>query len=122
MLNMAIEIARNIPYHKYRIACIVTNKRGRILSVGKNSYTKTHPRQAYYAQKSENKHKIYLHAEIDALCRCDGKPYAIYVARVNRKGMPGLAKPCDICRMAIRDMGIKKVVYTTSNAGGLMEE
>ncbi len=119
MLNLAIEIAQNIPYHRHRIACIVTNKRGRILAVGKNSYTKTHPRQAYYAAKSGNRTRIFLHAEIDALCRCEGTPYAIYVARVNRKGEARLAKPCSICEMAIKDVGIRKVVYTTSNAGGL---
>lgn len=118
MLNMAVEIAKNISHSGkcggYRIACVVTDKRNRILAIGKNSYTKTHPRQAYYAAKSKNRKRIFLHAEIDALCRCDGKPHAIYIARVNRKGIPGLAKPCDICCQAIADMGIKKIVYTQS--------
>ena len=114
MLNLAIEIAQNIPHNKHRIACVVTDRRNKILAVGKNSYTKTHPRQAYYAKKSENKNRIYLHAEIDALCRCEGKPYAIYVARVNKQGEVRLAKPCDICSQAIEDMGIRRIIYTQS--------
>lgn len=113
MLNKAINIAKQINVGKYRLACIITDKRSRIISSGVNSYTKTHPRQAYYAKRYGNRDRIFLHAELDAIIHCYEKPYAIYIARVNKKGLPCLAKPCKICQMAIKDVGIKKIVYTS---------
>ena len=111
-LKLAIEIARGIQHDKYRMACVVTNKRDRVISVGINSYTKSHPKQLFYAHKSGNNDKIYLHAEISALIRCREKPWAIYIARVNRSGKPKLAKPCRGCEIAIRDANIKRIMYT----------
>lgn len=40
------------------------------------------------------------------------KPYAIYIARANSYGEPVLAKPCEICQMAIKDAKIKEIHYT----------
>ena len=94
---------------------IITDKKGRILSVGKNNYKKSHPTQAYYAEKVGNRDQIFLHAEIASLIKCRGKPYAIYIARVSRGGEPRLAKPCLICWQAIKDAGIKEIYYTKDN-------
>lgn len=120
ILNIAADIAKNLVDQKYKIAAIITDKRNKILSIGWNSYSKSHPKQLRWAKKSHNSNRIFLHAEMSAMIRCkEGIPYHIYVARVNRKGKTRLAKPCDMCSRAIRDVGIKKIVYTTSNAGGL---
>ncbi len=115
ILNIAVDVAKNLVDQKYKIAAIITNKRNKVLSIGWNSYSKSHPKQLRWAKKNHNSHRIFLHAEISAIIRCkDGIPYHIYVARVNRKGEARLAKPCKICKMAIMDVGIKKVVYTQS--------
>ena len=114
ILDIAVDIARNLIDQRYRMAAVITNKRNKILSIGWNSYSKSHPTQFLWA-KNVNPEKIWLHAEMSAIIRCkEGMPYAIYVARVNRKGEARLAKPCEICEMAIMDVGIKKVVYTQS--------
>lgn len=112
MLNQAIEIAKNLTNRKHRLVAIITDKKDRILSIGVNSYQKTHPKQAYFAEKYGNKNRIYLHAEIDALIKCKHKAHKIYVARINKKGLPLLAKPCQICQQAIKDIGIKKIYHT----------
>jgi len=98
--------------HKPVIKAVIFDKKGRILSEAENSYTKTHPYQKRLAEKSKNPHRIYLHAEIAALVRCRGTPYKISITRTNAKGELVLAKPCDICELAIKEAGIKIVEFS----------
>ena len=99
---------------RHRITAIIFDKRGRILSTGRNRYDKTHPYQAKLAKQAGQKDRIYLHAEVDAIIRCRNRRAArrILVLRFGRDGTPRLAKPCPICQMAIREAGIKEIEYT----------
>ena len=112
MLNRCIELASQLQNRKQKVASIITDNKGRILSFGVNSYTKSHPKMAWYASKFNDFNKIYLHAEIASIIACDKKPHTIYIARINRKGEAVPAQPCKICRYAINDCGIKKVITT----------
>lgn len=100
--------------YKYRMAAIICDSRGNVLSRGTNSYTKTHPLQARYATKCFEGGRIFRHAEIHAISRLgrDASPKRIYIGRVNRNGTRGLAKPCRICEKAIKEAGITEVCYT----------
>jgi deoxycytidylate deaminase len=84
------------------ITAIIFDKRGRPLSIGYNSYTKTHPLQAKIAAKVGEPHKVYLHAEIDALIKLPyehrNRAHKIVVMRYNKKGEPMNAKPCAVCQ------------------------
>jgi deoxycytidylate deaminase len=95
------------------LTAIIYNKRGDILSIGKNSYVKTHPLQARYARQVGDPTKIYLHAEISAIVRCrsDGA-YRIAIFRYGKGGEARNARPCVICEQAIKEFGIKKVEHT----------
>jgi deoxycytidylate deaminase len=42
----------------------------------------------------------------------DLKGTTIYIARVSRTGVPTISRPCVNCMRAIRDAGIKEIVYT----------
>lgn len=97
---------------KHEITATIFDKKGRVLSVGKNSYTKTHPYQAEMARVAGQPEKQFLHAEIDALIRCRGEPYKIKVERVNKKGKYMLAKPCSICELAIKRAGVKFIEFS----------
>lgn len=112
MLKVATELARTNT-SRFRLACIITDKRGHIISSALNSFSKTHPKQQKYAEKVGQPDKVFLHAEIAALVRCRIQPYAIYIARVTKDGKPALAKPCPVCEMAIREAGVKRIYYTT---------
>jgi deoxycytidylate deaminase len=96
------------------ITAIIYDKRGRVLSVGQNSYIKTHPMQASFARKVGTEHKIFLHAEVHAIIRCKdlSKAHKILVTRYSKEGKPMLAKPCKICQSAIEAAGIKIVEHT----------
>lgn len=89
------------------------DKKGNLLSVGFNSYKKTHPLQALLAAKVGHPYKIYLHAEISAILRAGDKSiHAITVERYNADGLPVNATPCPICALAIKIFNVKKVSHT----------
>lgn len=98
---------------QYYISARCFDKRGKLLSVAFNSYTKTHPIQAYFAKRVGLPEKEYLHAEISAILKAKGKKiYRIVVERYDKHGLPALAKPCPICNEAIKAYGIKVIEYT----------
>lgn len=98
---------------KHRVAAAVLDSKGTILSTGVNSYIKTHPIQAHYAKKAGCSEKQWLHAEISALVKIKhGKPTKIVVIRINRQGELRLAKPCDICMLAIKQAGIDSIEFS----------
>lgn len=99
---------------KYSITAIIYDKRGQVLSMGKNSYIKTHPVQAHHAQKAGEPHKVYLHAEIDALIKCKdiSRAHRLVVFRFREDGSPALASPCRVCKQAIKNTPIKLIEHT----------
>lgn len=97
---------------RQNITAFAYDKRGRLLSVGRNSYTQTHPLQAKYGRLSGRPNAIYLHAEISALVRARGEVYKLVVVRYGANGQPLLAKPCKACQLAINDYGVKHVEHT----------
>lgn len=98
------------------LTAIVYDKRGRILSIGKNSYVKTHPLQALHAKAVGEEHKIYMHAEVNALVKLKytDKPHKIVVTRFDHRGRTLDAKPCKICARVINSYGIKHIEHTVT--------
>lgn len=96
------------------VTAIIYDKKGNILSIGKNSYIKTHPLQARLANSVGKPKSIYLHAEIDAIIKCKdiSKAHRIRVIRVLKNGEYGNACPCSICREGISKTPIKEIEYT----------
>lgn len=97
------------------LTAYIFDKRGRVLSIGKNSYVKTHPLQGKHAQKVGNPERIYLHAEIAAIAKCRSlnKAHRILITRFGAGGEPRLARPCEICMSAIKaTKKIKVIDYT----------
>lgn len=117
-LQLAIKIAASLPVIRgqQRICAVVCDKRGRVLSVGVNSYSKTNPTMKHYAIKAGNPEAQYLHAEVAALVALSyndrQKVHKIFVSRLMKNGETGLAMPCSICQLALKEYGIKEVSYT----------
>lgn len=99
---------------KQDITAIIYDKRGRVLSVGKNSYTKSHTLMHTHANKVGLPHKIFLHAEASAIIKCKdlSKAHRISVFRFNNKGEPMLAKPCKVCQSLLDSTPIKVIEHT----------
>lgn len=99
---------------RYQITAIIYDKRGRVISMGQNSYVKTHPLQAHYAKKTGEPYREFLHAEIHAIARCSDltRAHRIKIFRFLEDGTPAMAKPCRVCCSAIEAAGIKVVEHT----------
>lgn len=99
---------------RYILTAVIYDKRGRILSVGKNSYVKTHTLMARAAAEVGLPDKQFIHAEFDAIMKCRdiSKAHRIFVTRTDEKGTYGNAQPCPVCESLIRKAGIKIVEHT----------
>lgn len=98
-----------------RHGAIIVSSGSRILGMGINSI-----RNEPYIFDDQSPIKFGLiseHAEIMALRMAKGSDVTgatIYVSRVDRNDMPALSKPCKNCEKALREAGIRKVVYTSN--------
>lgn len=99
---------------KFLIRAKITDRKGNVLSIAENSYSKTHPIQARFANDVGLYHRIFLHAEIAALVKLkpNSKPFKIQIERFHKNGKPANAKPCSVCEAALRHWGIKHIEYT----------
>ena len=99
---------------RFDITAIIYDKRGKVLSIGKNSYVKTHPLQNHHACKVGLPDKQFLHAEIHAIALCKklDRAHRIVVMRFDKDGEGKNAKPCPVCVSAIEAVGIKIVEHT----------
>ena len=99
---------------RQQVTAIIYDKRDRVLSIGQNSYIKSHPVQAKHAKRVGCEHNIYLHAEIAAIIRCSDimRAHKIFITRYTSSGEPTLAKPCKICMSAISATSIKIIEHT----------
>lgn len=110
-MNRAMNLAELSTATQKHGAVIVIG--GSVMGVGVN-VNKNDPNYA-----GENTVKFSVHAEEAALRACKGanlRRATIYVARVNKKGEPAMSKPCLRCQKAIKDAGIRKVVYTIDSS------
>jgi tRNA(Arg) A34 adenosine deaminase TadA len=103
-----------MPKARFNLTAIIYDKRGRVLSIGKNSYYKTHPLQHFHSHKVGLPEKQFMHAEIHAIVRCKklSAAHRIEVLRFDKEGNPRNAKPCPVCQSAIEAAGIKIVHHT----------
>lgn len=98
---------------RFEIKATCFDKKGKIISVGYNSYSKTHPIQSHFARLAGLPEKTFLHAEVAALLKAKGKNiHKIKVERYDSKGNPVNAAPCPVCQLAIKNWGVSYVEYT----------
>lgn len=97
---------------RFEITALAYDKKGNLISIGRNSYTKTHPLMAKYGRRSGKPAAIFIHAELHALIKARQQVHKLVVLRYNKDGTPALAKPCAACQLAIKDFGVAIVEHT----------
>lgn len=116
IMQLAIDKANELPYrqHRFRHYAILVDKRGKIISEGANSYNKTHPLFKQVALSIGIESKTYQHAEFAAINKDRSKRgYKLYIARVDRNGIPVLSTPCSVCMEFIRrSKHVKAIEWT----------
>lgn len=110
MHPLAIDLAKSNPAKK-KVAAVITDKRGRVLSYGLNSYSCSHPLQAKFGRLTGNPDAVWLHAEVAALVKLRDKPHTLHVARVKKNREKAMSMPCPACAMAIKEAEVKRVIY-----------
>lgn len=81
---------------------------GRPIAVGINKFRNS-PSQTVEERVSID---CSVHAEIDAMSKCDPSGGVLYVARLSRTGSTALSRPCGMCWDAMEEAGIKRVVWS----------
>jgi tRNA(Arg) A34 adenosine deaminase TadA len=101
-------------HNKFSLKAVIYDKKGNVLSIGQNSYIKSHPYMKELASKHGMPYKIFLHAEVAAILKCNdlSKAYRILVTRTGKSGDLLLATPCKICQSAISAAGIKIIEHS----------
>lgn len=95
--------------HQHMIGAVFV-KGNRILSKGYNQI-----RHLKIGKRYTN-FDCSLHAERDCLSKVDKDNIVggdLYIYRQKRAGGPGLARPCDQCMWMIKELGIKRILYST---------
>ena len=114
-LNLAIEAAITNPIIKLpKMAAVLITPEGDIF-LGRNQL-KSHPLQAAWGARNGRPKSIFLHAEIDAVIKALKQGMkeidSIYVARVNRSGVPNVARPCPVCFACLVSFNVKDIQWT----------
>jgi deoxycytidylate deaminase len=118
VIDFSEKIIQLSTHNQHKMCAIITDKKDNLLSIGINQM-KTHTQQFYSSYYSNHK-KIFIHAEIHAihnLERSDNiKAFNIYILRLKRSGVYGIAMPCETCYSTINVLTpIKHIIYTNKN-------
>jgi deoxycytidylate deaminase len=126
-------IRRNLTFAKEAagMSNSTQHKLGCALVYGKSIYkssnsTKTHP-----TQMKHNKHrrlrgnKVFhtIHGEISVIMsvrhfNIEWGKATLFIYREFKNGNPALSRPCPACMSLIKEMGIRRIVYSDSNING----
>jgi len=118
-LSVARSVSQTSDFPKHKLGCAIVYK-GNIASVAHNS-EKTHTMQMKFNRFRNlgGDHIICkVHAELAALSKIryldiDWSKAIVYVYREFKNGNPAIARPCEGCMEAIRQRGIRTIVYST---------
>lgn len=118
--DAAKAVSESSEFPKVHIGCVITEGNHRIISSGCNS-TKTHPLQKQLNRERFEVDSVHsLHAEVSALLPLmkediDFSKIEIYTHRNYANGKIAMARPCPSCMKLIKDLGVKKIHYTTAD-------
>lgn len=109
-------------YKRTHVGCVAVYQ-GNIIGIACNT-NKTHPMQKYYNKYRYHPQTSYfypkLHAEINCISSIrhldiNFSKVKLYVYRTRCDQEYGIARPCPSCMVAIKDLGIRHIYYTTND-------
>ena len=114
----AHQIATISDYKKTHVGCVAVYQ-GQVIGLGCNC-NKTHPVQKKYNRYRKDLMLPKLHAEISCLNQIkhldiNFSKVKLYIYRIRKDQPFGMARPCPSCMVAIRDLGVRNIFYTTND-------
>lgn len=90
-------------------------KRNKIIAIGQNSYSKSHPLSNKFNHLNNCRH-----SEVSAIVNFpysigDINRFDIYNVRVNKKGELRLSRPCGNCQSLLNHFNIREIYYSTDS-------
>ena len=90
-------------------------RKNKILSIGWNSYSKTHPVSVKFGSAYK-----FRHSEVHAVSKFPGEPSELsrcklYNTRVNRHGEVCMSRPCKYCLPMLVGLNFREVMFTNTN-------
>lgn len=116
-LKVARDMALKSTDMKRQFGAVIVS-RNRIIMTGRNR--KSHPRIPNITSQNGERRYFGLHAEIDALLKCDFsvKNMTIYIWGQNvNTGNLCTSNPCDLCQNILKERGIKEAIFPMKNGG-----
>lgn len=107
-ITRALELAKESE-HNFKHGAVLV-KSGKVVSEGMNKYSKIPVpgvgsiHAEHSALQAYSKHKAFI------------RDSTIYIARQASYG-PAMSKPCPRCLILLKNVGIKRVIYTTDKCG-----
>jgi deoxycytidylate deaminase len=102
---------------RYVIIASSYDKRNRLIHSCTNSYTDSSSIMRYYAFKAGYPKRVYNHAEViclyHSIVRMKQKVDKLLVVRMDSNGNYKDCRPCEVCQLALKDFGIRTVLYST---------
>jgi tRNA(Arg) A34 adenosine deaminase TadA len=91
--------------------------KSKVLTIGINDYTKTHPLTHEYTSRFANRHDYIagLHSEISAITKMgevEFWDYDFVNVRIMNTGELGMSRPCHNCHAIVQKYGYNKFYYS----------
>jgi len=108
-----MRVAKTSKHEKWQLGAVLT-RGSTFLSSAPNKF-RNHPWISHL--------HATRHAEMEAVRKClnGTRGSTIYVARVDKNGLPRMARPCPKCMNALYHAGVREVVYTTDEGSYKIE-
>ena len=113
MINKIFNYIKNSKQIDQRVTMLaVITKNGRVLSIGHNNKNRL---SFNFKQKNGYSDLSGIHAEVDSIRKCfksQLKGATITVIGINsRSNNQVMSRPCNACLNAIKEVGIKRIIY-----------
>lgn len=116
----ARKVSETSDYTNIHVGCVAVYH-GNIIGIGYNC-NKTHPIQKKYNRYRKPSDTLLpkLHAEINCInsirnLDINFAKVKLYIYRIRKDQPFGLSRSCPSCMVAIKDLGIKDIYYTTND-------
>jgi|SRR5665213_212240 deoxycytidylate deaminase len=117
-LKVAHEMALKSTLMKRQFGVVLVDG-NKIIATGRNR--KSHPKIPTITSQNGERKYFGLHAECDALLKCDfsvrGAKVYIWGQNVST-GNPCYSGPCDLCQRLLKERGVKQAIFPSKDGSG----
>lgn len=114
LIDVAVKEAEKSLHPRYRVGAVIYRRKAVLGRACNKLYTRARNLHPRYTRRPTSDGSI--HAEVGAIlgAKTNLRGAEALVVRINRIGELRLARPCSHCQLYLENVGIKRVVFSTS--------